>query len=79
MKRKAIPALTYARLIEATKGKCPLCGVELSVIASSGRTSLSNMEFPVVDHIVPLARGGTCEESNYRVICRSCNAKKGSR
>lgn len=29
-----------------------------------------------VDHIVPLAKGGTHELSNLSVLCRACNARK---
>lgn len=34
---------------------------------------------PTVDHIVPLAAGGTDRFSNLRVLCRSCNGRKGCR
>jgi hypothetical protein len=34
---------------------------------------------PEVDHVVPLARGGTHTEQNVRCICRSCNIKKGAK
>jgi 5-methylcytosine-specific restriction endonuclease McrA len=30
-----------------------------------------------VDHVVPLARGGTDHPSNLVVACRPCNMKKG--
>lgn len=29
-----------------------------------------------VDHIIPLARGGTHDRSNMRVLCRGCNSRK---
>jgi len=31
-----------------------------------------------IDHIVPLARGGTQFPSNLQLLCRSCNARKGA-
>ncbi|MFD4626481.1 HNH endonuclease [Streptomyces sp. NPDC058475] len=32
-----------------------------------------------VDHIIPLAKGGTHHRENLRVLCRSCNSRRGSR
>lgn len=32
-----------------------------------------------VDHIVPVSRGGTNEESNLQPLCRSCNSTKRAR
>lgn len=32
-----------------------------------------------VDHVLPLARGGTNELSNLALSCRDCNAKKGTK
>lgn len=32
-----------------------------------------------VDHIVPIARGGGNDSANLRVLCRSCNSRKGAR
>lgn len=44
-------------------GKCWMCGADADSI----------------DHVIPLARGGTNWPSNLRPACRSCNSAKGAR
>lgn len=34
-------------------------------------------EEATVDHIKPASRGGTNAPSNFRILCRDCNQKKG--
>jgi 5-methylcytosine-specific restriction endonuclease McrA len=32
-----------------------------------------------IDHVVPRARGGSSERSNLRVLCTTCNTRKGTK
>lgn len=43
---------------------CALCG---------------SSKHPEIDHIIPIAKGGTNEISNLQVLCRKCNRSKGAR
>jgi len=51
-----------ARRLRRTNGLCERCQAE-------GRTALA----VVVDHIKPLALGGSDEDSNTRNLCRDCH------
>ncbi|MGO2807243.1 MAG: HNH endonuclease [Glutamicibacter arilaitensis] len=52
---------------------CPMCGNTLD---------WGNQEYPnrpEVDHITPVALGGTDAASNLRVICAGCNRRMGAK
>jgi 5-methylcytosine-specific restriction endonuclease McrA len=53
-------------ILKAQKGRCAYC-----------RKKLSRSYH--VDHIVPLARGGTNERRNIQVTCKKCNLAKNSK
>ena len=43
--------------------------------ARKGRTTIGT----IADHIVPLAKGGTGERSNYQLLCKDCDREKQAR
>jgi 5-methylcytosine-specific restriction enzyme A len=47
---------------------------------SAGTCHYCELQFPAnqltMDHLVPLARGGTSTKNNLVVACKECNAKK---
>jgi 5-methylcytosine-specific restriction endonuclease McrA len=45
---------------------CPLCGATLTNANAQ------------LDHIVPRALGGTSTPDNGRIVCRSCNLRRGA-
>mgnify|MGYP001586745391 CR=1 FL=1 len=53
-----------SRLFEAQKGCCAFCHDPLAVSH--------------LDHIMPLALGGSGNDHNYQLLCPSCNIKKGA-
>lgn len=55
------------RLLQRQRWKCVACG-----------GCLRKMKFEI-DHIVPIARGGTNEESNLQALCVGCNRAKSSK
>lgn len=52
------------RLIVAQKGKCPCCGLDLG-------------DKYHLDHILPLALGGSNTDNNVQILRAQCNLKKG--
>ena len=50
-------------LLVAQRGKCASCHVNV-------------IEKHHLDHIVPVAKGGTHDRSNFQLLCPTCNLKK---
>lgn len=67
-------SITLSRLYRRDGGVCKICGRELNfeVDPQSG-------EYPSIDHIIPLARGGLHQWNNVQLACRRCNWEKGDR
>ena len=52
----------------------------LIIVANTAHAPELVFNFPFeVEHIIPLFRQGTNEESNLALACRSCNLRKGTR
>lgn len=67
-------SITLSRLYRRDGGVCKLCGKELSfdIDPQSG-------DYPSIDHIIPLAKGGQHQWDNVQLACRRCNWEKGDR
>lgn len=55
----------FLRIVRRDNQTCQICGRPLKV---------DEIE---IDHVIPYSLGGPTDESNLRVVCRSCNRKKG--
>jgi 5-methylcytosine-specific restriction endonuclease McrA len=50
--------------------ECALCSGESVFVGGDA--------YLVIDHIIPLARGGTNDDLNLQVLCETCNTRKGA-
>ncbi|PXF18480.1 MAG: hypothetical protein CXX76_01485 [Methanobacteriota archaeon] len=60
--RNHLSASKRKRILLRGKGRCVKCG------------SRENLE---IDHVVPLARGGSNRLENLQLLCQDCNRRKG--
>ena len=80
MRKYMNPSLRM-KIFERDGGVCKLCGAKTRFFRSSYDSPFSSSSTVAgsVDHIIPVSKGGTNEESNLRWVCRSCNCSRGNR
>jgi 5-methylcytosine-specific restriction endonuclease McrA len=74
MKRNTARRDRLRKRIAQTGAACHICGAPIDY----GLPSLDPMSF-VIDHVIPLARGGADDASNVKAAHRSCNSIKRAR
>ncbi len=67
--RRAIPPRVDRRIRAAAKNRCGYC-------LSPQHLVMARLE---IEHIIPLAMGGTDEEANLSLACPICNAHKSDK
>lgn len=63
-KRIVIPPEVRKYVLERDNYRCCSCG------KTAGEVKLQ------VDHVIPLARGGMDDISNFQTLCQACNQRK---
>ncbi|MBI4781364.1 MAG: HNH endonuclease [Oscillatoriophycideae cyanobacterium NC_groundwater_1537_Pr4_S-0.65um_50_18] len=63
-RRIRIPPEVRKYVLERDGSQCKSCGCH------AAEAELT------IDHIIPLAKGGTDDISNFQTLCRSCNSRK---
>ena len=63
-KRKPIKKSDLIAAMQRSDGRCVACG------------SKEDLE---VDHIIPVAKGGTNDTENLQMLCKPCNMSKGAK
>ena len=67
LRRKKLPENTRLAIMAKSDYKCVLCGIDLTLVK------------PHIDHIIPIAKGGTDSQDNWQAVCQKCNLKKGKK
>lgn len=78
--------ITLRGLFEREKGVCYLCGQKCDYADFEERVSkngyhyiLVGGEYPSIDHVVPLSKGGTHTWDNVHLAHKRCNMAKGNK
>lgn len=65
--------------------KCVVCGKEFETISNGKfcgdecRNLAWSGDYPSVDHVIPLSKGGTHTWDNVKLAHKRCNSKKGNK
>ncbi len=75
-------SITLAKLTEKENNVCYLCGEQCDstdcVVDDKGTVICGN-DYPSVDHVIPLSKGGKHEWNNVRLAHRGCNIRKSNK
>ena len=73
--------ITLERLYKKSNGICGICGgkCDYNDCQDNGGFFITGNNYPTIDHIVPLARGGCHSWDNIQLAHFYCNTAKGAR
>lgn len=77
-KRRRISPTQRKAVLERDDCTCQICGISRKYFddIAPGLGEYLRLE---IDHIVPIAQGGTSDTSNLQCLCWRCNSLKGSK
>lgn len=70
--------ITLEKLYARDNGLCYICGGSCDW-ASVDKDGNAQDEYPSIDHVVPLSKGGKHKWDNVKLAHRGCNTRKGDR
>lgn len=73
--------ITLKKLYERDNGVCYICGKVCDWDDSEWKDGvfIVGRNYPTIEHLKPLSKGGNHTWNNIKLACLSCNSKKGSR
>lgn len=72
--------ISIERLIKRDGSTCYLCGYKCDTkdyIVTEGGTIITGEDYPSIEHVIPVSKGGTHTWDNVKVAHRGCNNLKG--
>lgn len=69
-----VEPIGYDEIFDRDGWLCQECGVSVS-----REFDVNDDRYPNLDHIIPLAKGGTHTKENVRCTCRKCNIEKADK
>ena len=64
-------SITLLKLMKRDGETCRGCHKKLNI-----NTDPCSKDYPTIDHIIPISKGGAHKWSNVQLLCRSCNCRK---
>lgn len=71
--------ITLEKLYERDGGVCYICGRKCDwcdIVRKSG-VAIAGDNYPSIEHVKPISKGGLHTWSNVKLACRKCNSEKG--
>ena len=65
-------SINLHKLYKRDKGICKLCGKPVFYV-----DDIQSDEYPSIDHIIPISKGGLHQWDNVQLAHRGCNTEKG--
>lgn len=73
--------ISLETLYKRDKGVCYICGeiCKWDDYKRKGKWFVAGEEYPSIDHVIPLSKGGKHSWDNVRLACRGCNTRKSAK
>lgn len=73
--------ISLSKLIDKENNLCYICGAECNsndLVTDDKGTVICGNEYPSIEHVIPLSKGGKHEWNNVKLAHRVCNIKKSN-
>jgi hypothetical protein len=74
--------ISILKLMERDNNTCYLCGNEVDIndyCVDKEGTFIAGNNYPSIEHVIPLSKGGTHTWDNVKLACRHCNSIKSDK